>query len=201
MSKLAIINAVPNASPVRYGLNGVFGEVACNTPVTLTDALYQALLDANEPIEKYYTLGAATGAIILDGTGTRRAVMVNGVLVQFPVGEAFTPTTPQLEAIDHSGLTYSLEYDLADDLAALTLDADTIAHTAIVGDDVGNVVGKTAGSTLELTDDAGGKYSLTGLLVEAAGALAAGTDHITITETLDGRTSSPKATVLAITVT
>jgi len=198
---LAIINDVPNASDVQYGLNGVFGSVDVNTPVTITDSLYQALVDANKPIEHYYTLGAATGAIILDGTGSRIAVMVNGVLEYFTPGEAFTPTTAQLEAIDHSNHTYTLEYDLAADLAALTLSAATVAHTAIVGDAVGNVVGKTSGSTLTLTDDATGKYSLTGLAVKVAGALVAGTDHITVTETLDGRTSSPKATVLAITVT
>lgn len=54
----------------------------------------------------------------------------------------------------------------------------------------GTITGQTAGSTLALTSNAGGKYSLSGTTVTGTG-LTAETDTIQVTETLAGATNTP----------
>jgi hypothetical protein len=90
-------------------------------------------------------------------------------------------------------------------LSALTLSASTIAEGSAPGVTVGAVQGKTTGSTLSLTDDAGGRFALSGNTL-IAGLVATdyetATSHeITIRETLAGATNTPRDTVLEITVT
>jgi hypothetical protein len=90
-------------------------------------------------------------------------------------------------------------------LAALTLSASTIVEMAAEDTVVGSIVRRTAGSTLSLTDTAGGRFKLSGTTI-VAGATATNfetgaTHNITIRETLSGYDNSPRDTTLAITVT
>lgn len=106
-----------------------------------------------------------------------------------------------------SGL-YNEDGTLVDDgtvtLAALSLTPASIAESASIGTTVGATGNTTSGSTLSLTDDAGGLFALSGGNIVTAGALdyETATSHsITIRETLSGATNTPRDTVLSITVT
>ena len=89
-------------------------------------------------------------------------------------------------------------------LAGLTLSGASLGENAAAGTPVGAVLGRTAGSTLALVDDAGGRFALSGASV-VAGAVA--TDHesaashaITLRETLAGYANSPRDSVLTIAI-
>jgi len=90
-------------------------------------------------------------------------------------------------------------------LAALTLSASTIEEGSAAGVVVGAIQNGTSGSTITMTDTAGGRFSVSGSNV-VAGATA--TDYatsashsITLRETLADSANSPRDTVLSITVT
>ena len=90
------------------------------------------------------------------------------------------------------------------DLIALTLDADEIVSGSDADTLVGSVVGATSGSTLSLTDDAGGRFVLDGLDI-VAGATPTDYDtatshNITIRETLADSSNSPRDSVIGIDV-
>lgn len=86
-------------------------------------------------------------------------------------------------------------------------------HTIVSGSEedtlVGTILGRTTGSTLTLTDDAGGRFKLVevdGVARIYAGSVATDIDladshDITVTETLGGYINSPRANVLTIDVT
>lgn len=91
-------------------------------------------------------------------------------------------------------------------LNALTLSASSAAENSAQDTVVGSVLGKTAGSSLALVDNAGGRFALDGSNRIVTGPTGldyeTGTSHtITIRETLAGATNSPNDTVLPITVT
>lgn len=82
----------------------------------------------------------------------------------------------------------------------------TLAEDAAQGDPAGTITSKTSGSTLSLTDNAGGRVALSGSngIVRGATALdyeAAASHSFTVRETLAGATNSPRDTVLSLTVT
>jgi hypothetical protein len=82
--------------------------------------------------------------------------------------------------------------------------AISVGEETAVGEAVGTLSGVVSGSTLELTDDAGGKFVLDGSIVRIAAALdyETATSHsITVRETLVGAYDSPKVTTLTINVT
>jgi len=90
-------------------------------------------------------------------------------------------------------------------LGALTLDASTIEEASAEDTVIGAIVGATSGSTITMTDTAGGRFKISGGNV-VAGATATdydiSTSHsITIRETLADSANSPRDTVLSITVT
>ncbi|WP_230280285.1 putative Ig domain-containing protein [Croceicoccus sp. Ery15] len=90
-------------------------------------------------------------------------------------------------------------------LNAITLSNSSVAENTAAGAVVGAIQGKTSGSTLSLTDDAGGRFAISGTdLVTGSTATnyEAATSHsITIRETLAGATNTPRDTVRTITVT
>lgn len=90
-------------------------------------------------------------------------------------------------------------------LSTLTLSAATIDSGSANGTPVGMILGATAGSTLSLTDTAGGRFALSGMTI-VTGAVAtdfseAQTHSITVTETLAGSPNSPRVSTLQVTVT
>lgn len=90
-------------------------------------------------------------------------------------------------------------------LGALGLSAAVLAENSAAGTVIGAITGRTAGSALTLTDDAGGRFAIAGSNL-VAGLVAtnfeAATAHaITVRETLAGASNSPRDTVTAITVT
>lgn len=90
-------------------------------------------------------------------------------------------------------------------LAALALSASTIAENAASGTVVGAIQNASAGSTVSLFDDAGGRFVISGSNV-VAGLVATnyeseGSHNITLRETHADGNNSPRDTVIAITVT
>jgi hypothetical protein len=90
-------------------------------------------------------------------------------------------------------------------LFPLQLTANSIAENSAAGVGVGGILGKTSGSAIALSDDAGGRFAISGTNV-VAGATA--TDYetatfhdITIVETLAGAVGSPKSTTIRVFVT
>lgn len=89
-------------------------------------------------------------------------------------------------------------------LSPLTLSAAALIENSAAGFEIGALQGVTAGSSLQLTDDAGGRFALSGATL-LAGLVAtdyeAAIEHqIEVTETLAGASSSPRATLLTIEV-
>jgi hypothetical protein len=90
-------------------------------------------------------------------------------------------------------------------LFALSLSANTIPENSAPGVTVGALLNRTSGSTLALTNDAGGRFALSGSNI-VTGLVAtdfeAATSHsITVRETLAGATNTPRDTVLTVNVT
>ncbi len=87
-------------------------------------------------------------------------------------------------------------------LAALTLAANAITENAASGTVVGGIVGKTAGSTLSLASDDGGRFAISGTnLVAGLTTIdyeAGASRSIVLRETLAGATNSPRDTPLAV---
>lgn len=90
-------------------------------------------------------------------------------------------------------------------LSALTLSTDEIEEASAEDTLVGTLQSTAGGSTLSLTDDAGGRFKLTaGTIVAGATATDYGTStshNITVRETLADSANSPRDSVIAITVT
>lgn len=90
-------------------------------------------------------------------------------------------------------------------LGALSLSANTIAENSAVNTFVAQVNGKTVGSTLSLTDTAGGRFKLVGIEIFAdtvATDYETATSHsITIRETLADSPNSPRDNTFTINVT
>lgn len=89
-------------------------------------------------------------------------------------------------------------------LNTLSVSPHDVLESAPAGTVVGNIVGQSAGSTLSLTNTAGGRFALSGnTIVTGSTALdfeTAPSHQITIRETLAGATGSPKDTTLTILV-
>lgn len=90
-------------------------------------------------------------------------------------------------------------------LANLGLSASSVQENTGQGVKIGDITGKTAGSTLTLTDSAGNRFALTGTSIYTG---AVSTDYetnqthtISVTETSTLAGNSPKVTNLTITVT
>lgn len=91
-------------------------------------------------------------------------------------------------------------------LNALSLSADTVAENAASNTLIGVLTGTTGGATLTLTNDDGGRFTLTGgqLRRTAVGTIdyeTATTRSITVRETLVEASNSPRDTVLTVNVT
>jgi len=90
-------------------------------------------------------------------------------------------------------------------LQALTLSANTIVENSTVGTIVGALLNTTALSTLSLSNNAGGRFSVSAGNIVATSTptnYEAATSHsITVVETLVGATNSPNSTTLTINVT
>lgn len=88
-------------------------------------------------------------------------------------------------------------------LAALSLSASSFVAGAPAGTVIGDIQGKTGGSSLSLVDDHAAAVAIAGgnLVVGASAPGSAGNFSVTIRETLAGAGNSPRDTVLAIDVT
>jgi hypothetical protein len=89
-------------------------------------------------------------------------------------------------------------------LQALGLNNSTIAENSVAGTVVGSILNKSSGSTLSLSNDAGGRFTISGGNLVAAATptnYEAATSHsVTIVETLTGAVGSPRSTTLTVTV-
>lgn len=88
-------------------------------------------------------------------------------------------------------------------LAALTLSNSTFVEHTAVGTLIGNVIGKTAGSILLLTDNAAGKVALVGTALNVNADVANSTTPsftCQVTESHPDGSNSPRVTTFTITV-
>ena len=87
-------------------------------------------------------------------------------------------------------------------LVPLTLDEDEIVEDTGPGIGIGDIVGKSSGSSVILADDAGGRFAISGTTI-LTGAVAAvpGTYEITIRETHADAANSPLDSVVEVTIT
>lgn len=89
-------------------------------------------------------------------------------------------------------------------LSALSLSNNSVVENTTAGIVVASIIGATSGSTLTLTNNAGGRFVLSGsnlLTGLVATDYETSTSHsITITETFAGISNSPRATTLTINV-
>lgn len=158
---------------------------------------------------------------ITGGTSSAPEVIITPPLrADVEPGEACDFATPSCVMQLESGFTVAVEFgriarinatfrewfaDAASNLVALSLSPATIVEASAEDTVVGGLFGRRTGSTLTLVDDAGGRFKLTGTVIEA-GATAtdfdAATSHaITVRETLASAPNSPRDTVLTISVT
>ncbi|MES2994696.1 MAG: peptidoglycan-binding protein [Patescibacteria group bacterium] len=90
-------------------------------------------------------------------------------------------------------------------LATLTLSASTIVENSPADTVVGTLQGTTTGSTLSLTDTAGGRFKVVGDVVMTDSTVTdyetTASHNITVRETYAGATNTPLDTILSITVT
>jgi len=151
--------------------------------------------------------GSSTLALV--AAGTHANLTLAGVNIT--AGAAIIAGQSQTAVIRESVGQLAVEYPVtivgtgaAATLSALTLAASSIVENSAAGTAVGGILGKTAGSTLSLLNDAGGRFAISGTTLVAG---ATGTDYesaashaITIRETLAGATNTPRDTTLTITV-
>jgi hypothetical protein len=116
--------------------------------------------------------------------------------------EADNGVDPPLSRTFLIGVTNVFE---AASLSALTLSASTIEEASAEDTVVGAIQNTAGGSTVTLTDDAGGRFKISGGNVVAGATAtdyASATSHsITLRETLADSANSPRDTTLTITVT
>lgn len=204
MTKTCIVRAGAVPSPVQGIVGGVPFSYAVGANFTPSDAVLNVLDHAQIPYERVYTKsGSADGTITITGNGTRIPVTVGGVVQYFATNTPVTVSASQRAALDNAGIAYSVNYaDLG--LVALTLDVASIAEDASVGATVGAIVGNISGSTLELTVTGNDTFALSAGSIITNAALDFETTpsySITVRETNDAYTGSPKSTALTITVT
>ena len=154
-----------------------------------------------------------TGTFSIDVTDEAQEVVSrggwsSGNAMGFVADGSSASTSEWIELYDYSSSTtlcaqLSITYTAGGPptLSELTLSPATTTEAAVIGDTVGALSGMTAGSTLSLTDSASGRFSLDGSSIKVASALTVGTYSITVRETLDGATNTPRDTSLSITVT
>lgn len=155
--------------------------------------------------------GVVTGLALTDSDGNRFALDGSAIEAGAVATDYDTATLHQITVDGNiDGIARSTQLDifvtnvLEVTLVPLTLDADELQEAAAAGTHVGNVVGKAAGSTLTVLDDAGDKLALDGIAVEA-GAVPTDYDNeqtldITIRETHPDATNSPLDTILTVNI-
>lgn len=99
------------------------------------------------------------------------------------------------------GISLATMADASQSLVALTLSNASFDEGDTAGTIIGAVQGLTAGSTLTLASDGGGKASLSGTnLVVGLTVASAGTFNVTLREELAGASNSPNLTIITISV-
>lgn len=204
MTKTCIIRAGAVPNPVKGSLNDVPFSYAVGANFTPSDAILGVLDHAGIPYERVYTKsGTASGTITIAGNGTRIPVTVNGSLQYFATNTSVTVSADQRTALDNAGISYTIDYaDLG--LAALTLDTAAIAEDQAVGTLVGTLAGAKSGSTLALTVTGDDTFALSSGTIVTNQLLDFETTpsySITVRETNEAYTGSPKSTAFTITIT
>lgn len=198
-----------SASVLSYAATGA------TTPTGISGGPYTVPETSVEDTLIGNILNKASGSTLsLVSTLGNRIKLQNSQILVGPTGidfEAGTPLTVQVREVLGS-------YDVVTDftvnvtnvneqpnLQALTLSNDTVSENLAQGGSVGSVQNKTSGSTLTLTNDAGGRFALVaGAIQRGATPLdweTATTHQIEITETLADSANSPRVTTLPINVT
>lgn len=181
-------SSVPENSPQNTQVGTVQNKTANSTLSLINDAGGRFALSGTTIV---------TGTTNLDyETATSHQITIREQLVG-------APNSPQ-----DTTLTISVT-DVAEGtnptLAALALSASTLAENSPSGTVVGGIQNRTAGSTLTLTNDAGGRFAISGTNLVAGATptdYETATSHaVTIRETLAGATNTPRDTTLTVTVT
>jgi hypothetical protein len=186
---------------VRLSANSIAEDAADNTVV---GALTVANLPAGITVSSYSItadpdnkFAISTTNLIIDELLDYETATSHSVTVRATLSDAST--------VDRTfSITVTNVFEAAS-LNALTLNTDEIEEGSAEDTLVGTLQSTTGGSTLSLTDTAGGRFKLTaGTIVAGATATdyASATSHnITVRETLADSANSPRDSVIAITVT
>lgn len=153
------------------------------------------------------TLAITSGALPTGMTLNSGARTITGTPTT-PATYNFTITETLADAVGSPRAT-ALSIVITAASAPVTLSAlggtFTLAESAAVNASAGALTGKTSGSTLSLSNDAGGRVVISGTnIVRGTTALdyESATNHsFTVVETLAGATNTPRSTVLSLSVT
>lgn len=158
---------------------------------------------ANRTLPGYMTRTAVALESLAETDGDAENHNYNGTMKR--IVDALEVLNSETYAGTLDGRFLAASADIATNLIAtlgeLTIDVDTIADDAEIGDVVGTLSGKTPGSSLELTDDGGGLFELVGLEIKVADVLVADEYPLEVTETRASATNSPNPSTITITVT
>jgi hypothetical protein len=205
-------NCLGRPAPTRY--NAGTAAITVDASIYLADGAYDAFMPAKldaTPIGMLFAAGNDDGgyafrlpAVQLSfpdpaATGQNAQVMI-AATGQAKVGP---PADPSALTVYYWGAPPPTPMPPAT-LAALT-GTFTLPDTAGQGDIAGAILGKRSGSSLTLTDDAGGMVALSGTnVVRGAAPLdfaSAPTPPFTLRETLASASNSPRDTTLTLFVT
>ncbi|MGV3511900.1 MAG: hypothetical protein ACO1OX_07830 [Novosphingobium sp.] len=156
-------------------------------------------------------LGASSTLSLISGTNAN-LTLVNGNQISaasaISAGSSQTAVVREVLSAEKRAVEYPVVFTrpgAPGALSVLSLSAASLAENSTAGTVVGAILGRSAGSTLTLIDNAGGRFALIGadLVADAvASDFETGTSHaVTLRETLAGSPNSPRDTVLTVTVT
>lgn len=187
------------------------------------DSPAASIILSNDAVAESASVGALVGNLsVVNGTGTYTFTLTNDAAGQFAVDvarlevngtlnyEAVTSYAITAHADNGAGsvldrdFTVTVTNVLEVTLAALTLDNSDLDEESAAGTLVGAIQNASSGSTITLTDNAGGRFALSGSNV-IAGLVAtdyetATSHNITLRETHADGNNSPRDSVIAITI-
>jgi hypothetical protein len=200
------LKPAPTLATLTWGSGGSVAENSANTTAvgTVAGRTASSTLSLQDDAGGRFAIDSATGNI----------TVANGSLLDYETNTSHNITVREIltgasNTPNDTVLTVTIT-DVAEGptLAALTWGSGgSVPENSANGTLVGGLSGKTSGSTLSLFDDAGGRFSVSGLgAVSVANSslldYETNTSHnITVRETLAGATNTPRDTTLTVTVT
>lgn len=139
--------------------------------------------------------------IIDESEGDNLPFSVNQVDRKLRTGIEQTVDDALLEAVENSGLLYTRVWRTAPvELGALGFDTAMVSPSIGITEVAGAITGSQPGSTLTLSDDADGRFSISGTSLIVEDTLEVGEYEIVVVETNSDIINSPQSSPIEITV-